>query len=156
MDERYNRIVRNEEFNRLLDEIEALEADRIYCRHGLEHLLDVARISYIQVLEDGLDYDKNILYAAALLHDIGRAAEYRGAGSHDEAGAAIAEGILRDCGYAESEIKLIQKAIRGHGEEGGSGLADLLHRSDKASRMCFRCKAADTCKWKVKNEGIEK
>ena len=43
MDERYNRIVRNEEFNRLLDEIEALEADRIYCRHGLEHLLDVAR-----------------------------------------------------------------------------------------------------------------
>ena len=102
MDERYNRIVRNEEFNRLLDEIEALEADRIYCRHGLEHLLDVARISYIQVLEDGLDYDKNILYAAALLHDIGRAAEYRDAGSHDEAGAVIAAGILRDCGYAES------------------------------------------------------
>ena len=90
MDERYNRIVRNEEFNRLLDEIEALEADRIYCRHGLEHLLDVARISYIQVLEDGLDYNKNILYAAALLHDIGRAAEYRGAGSHGEAGALIA------------------------------------------------------------------
>ena len=156
MDERYNRIVRNEEFNRLLDEIEALEADRIYCRHGLEHLLDVARISYIQVLEDGLDYDKNILYAAALLHDIGRTAEYRGAGSHDEAGAAIAEGILRDCGYAESEIQMIQEAIRGHGAEGGSGLAALLHRSDKASRMCFRCKAADTCKWKVKNEGIEK
>lgn len=156
MDERYNRIVRNEEFNRLLDEIEALEADRIYCRHGLEHLLDVARISYIQVLEDGLDYDKNILYAAALLHDIGRAAEHRGAGSHDEAGALIAEGILRDCGYAEPEIKLIQDAIQGHGEEGGSGLAALLHCSDKASRMCFRCKAADTCKWKVKNEGIEK
>ena len=35
MDERYKRIVRNEEFNRLLDKIEALEADRIYCRHGL-------------------------------------------------------------------------------------------------------------------------
>ena len=149
-------VVQNEEFNRLLDEIEALEADRIYCRHGLEHLLDVARISYIQVLEDGLDYDKNILYAAALLHDIGRAAEYRDAGSHDEAGAVIAEGILRDCGYAESEIQMIQEAIRGHGEERGSGLAALLHRSDKASRMCFRCKAADTCKWKVKNEGIEK
>ena len=156
MDDRYNRIIRNEEFNRLLDEIEALEADRIYCRHGLEHLLDVARISYIQVLEDGLDYDKSILYAAALLHDIGRAAEYRGAGSHDEAGAVIAEGILRDCGYTESEIRLIQEAIRGHGEEGGTGLGALLHRSDKASRMCFRCKAADTCKWKVKNEGIEK
>lgn len=156
MDERYNRIVRNEEFNRLLDEIEALEADRIYCRHGLEHLLDVARISYIQVLEDGLDYDKSILYAAALLHDIGRAAEYRGAGSHDEAGAVIAAGILRDCGYTEAEIQLIQEAIRGHGKEGGSGLGALLHRSDKASRMCFRCKAADTCKWKVKNEGIEK
>ncbi len=43
-----------------------------YCRHGLEHLLDVARISYIQVLEDGLDYDENVLYAAALLHDIGK------------------------------------------------------------------------------------
>ena len=156
MDERYNRIVRNEEFNRLLDEIEALEWTAFTLKHGLEHLLDVARISYIQVLEDGLDYDKNILYAAALLHDIGRAAEYRDAGSHDEAGAVIAEGILRDCGYAESEIQMIQETIRGHGEERGSGLAVLLHRSDKASRMCFRCKAADTCKWKVKNEGIEK
>ena len=61
MDERYNRIVRNEEFNRLLDGIETLEADRIYCRHGLEHLLDVARISYIQVLEDGLDYDSSTI-----------------------------------------------------------------------------------------------
>ena len=72
MDERYNRIVRNEEFNRLLDEIEALEADRIYCRHGLEHLLDVARISYIQVLEGGLDYDKNVLYGAPPRYRKGR------------------------------------------------------------------------------------
>ena len=154
--ERVDAILRHPTFTAALAELHEQERERIFCRHGLEHLLDVARISYIQVLEGGLDYDKNVLYATALLHDIGRAAEYRGAGSHDEAGAAIAEGILRDCGYAESEIQMIQEAIRGHGEEGGSGLAALLHRSDKASRMCFRCKAADTCKWKVKNEGIEK
>lgn len=156
MEERYNRIVRNIEFSRLLDSIEELERDRIYCRHGLTHLLDVARIAYIMVLEDGLEYSRELIYAAALLHDIGRAEEYRGNGSHDEAGAVIAEDILRDSGYSEEETALITTAIRGHGEDDSTGLGALLHRADRASRMCFRCKASDTCKWKIKNEGIER
>ena len=58
--------------------IEDAEQDRIFCRHGMEHCLDVARILYIMVLERNLPYRKDMIYATALLHDIGRYEEYRG------------------------------------------------------------------------------
>ena len=41
---RYSEIINNKEYRRLLMEVEDLEENREYCRHGLEHLLDVARI----------------------------------------------------------------------------------------------------------------
>ena len=66
--------------------IEDAERDRIFCRHGMEHCLDVARILYIMVLERNLPYRKDMIYATALLHDIGRYEEYRGQVSHHEAG----------------------------------------------------------------------
>ena len=62
--------------------IEDAEQDRIFCRHGMEHCLDVARILYIMVLERNLPYRKDMIYATALLHDIGRYEEYRGQVSH--------------------------------------------------------------------------
>ena len=46
--------------------IQDAERDRIFCRHGLEHCLDVARILYIIVLEQHLDYDKEVIYAIIL------------------------------------------------------------------------------------------
>ena len=49
------------------------EEERIFCIHDIEHCLDVARISYILALENDIKIDKDIVYGAALLHDIGRA-----------------------------------------------------------------------------------
>ena len=37
------------------------EKDRIFCRHTMEHFLDVARLMYIYDLEDGAGIDKEII-----------------------------------------------------------------------------------------------
>lgn len=153
-EDRYNKVFAHPEFVRLLDEIENLEQARIYCKHDLSHLLDVARIAYIKVLESRLDISKDIVYAASLLHDIGRVSEYRTGENHDEAGARIAEKILEDSGYEGDEIMMITIAIREHGGEGVSLLGRVLHEADHESRICVRCRAKDSCKWKVKNGGI--
>ena len=60
-----------------------------FCRHGLEHLLDVARLMYIYDREAEFGIAQETLYAAALLHDIGRAVSYRDGTPRDEAGARL-------------------------------------------------------------------
>lgn len=139
--------------NRL--KIERLEEERIFCRHGMEHSLDVARILYILVLERGIGLPKDIVYATALLHDIGRAVQYEAGTPHHQQGAGIAKGILRDCGYTEAETENIGNAIMfhqsGQAEDGRAGqdtLLSLLYRADKLSRNCFDCKAQQECYWK--------
>ena len=59
------------------------ELNRKFCCHNIEHSLDVARIGYIMILEQNLNIDKELFYAAALLHDAGR---YSGT-PHNESGA---------------------------------------------------------------------
>ncbi len=130
-----------------------LECDRAYCRHGLEHLLDVARIMWIRCLEEGLGLDREIVYAAALLHDIGKAEQYVRGIPHDAAGERIAravlEGLPRESGFSRREIDEICAAIAGHrrARTGAATLERLLFDADKVSRACFACAAADTCNW---------
>lgn len=52
--------------------LQEAEKDRIFCRHTMEHFLDVARLMYIYNLEDQAGFSKEMIYAAGLLHDIGR------------------------------------------------------------------------------------
>ena len=54
------------------NKLKKTEQERIFCRHQMEHLLDVARIAYIYNLEQGLGITKDVIYGAALLHDIGK------------------------------------------------------------------------------------
>ncbi len=132
------------------EKIEKLEANRIFCRHGMNHSLDVARILYIKVLEQQLGISKDILYAAALLHDIGRAVEYESGIAHHEAGTHIALQILEDCGYDEEEKTRILLAIQNHKEqdlEQSDILCKLLYEADKQSRDCYHCQAVDACYW---------
>ena len=148
--ERIDKLIRHPLWRESLDAIEAAEADREFCRHGLTHLLDVARLAYIEDLERGLGVPKETVYAAALLHDIGRGLQYAQGVPHHEGGVRLAEPILRDCGFSEGEQAEILNAIGGHrtaetAEDGG--LPGLLYRADKASRACWRCAAAGECNW---------
>ena len=88
--ERYNSIIVNSEFLFLLESINEYEKDRKFCRHGIKHLLDTARIMYIIKLEDDLPFDKDMIYAAALLHDIGRYEQYKNGTPHNIAGEKAA------------------------------------------------------------------
>lgn len=153
---RYRGILKHPVFLEYLEEIVELEKNRIYCGHSLEHLLAVARIAYITVLEQKLDYDKDIVYAAGLLHDIGRTTQYKSGVPHEIAAIEPATQILEFCGYTTQEIKDITEAIGKHRVKHGDSLSAILYKADKQSRNCYVCKAADTCNWPdgKRNNGV--
>ncbi|WP_304263692.1 HD domain-containing protein [Kallipyga massiliensis] len=153
--DRVYRILDHPLFRLKLAAIEEAERDRIYCGHNLAHLLDVARIAWILNLEQGLGLAKDLVYGTALLHDLGRAAEYGQGIPHDRASAELARIILPQVGYEPKEVEAMERAILGHrghrGHEPGPGgegpLAGLLFEADKKSRACFACPAWESCKW---------
>lgn len=155
---RITELLKNKTYQIYRANIKQLEKDRCFCLHGVEHGLDVARISYILNLEEQLGYDKEMLYAMALLHDIGRVQEYESGVSHHVAGAEIAKEILQESGFTEAEITQICDAISGHksAENGEKSLKSLLYRADKLSRNCFDCEAYEECYWtkEMKNDSI--
>ena len=136
-------------FIRELDRLAIHEKDRPFCGHDMQHLLDVARIAWILVLENNISLKKDIVYAAALLHDIAKGMQYEGAGPHNINGAEMARPILKDCGYSEKECDLICEAILYHRVKAKSGnpLVRILYKADKKSRACYMCPAAKDCNW---------
>ena len=151
--ERVNAIYSHVLFIKAMQGINIKEIDRKFCRHGIAHLLDVARICAILAMDEGEDIPRDVIYAAALMHDIGR---YFGDSSHAEKSKDMCAEILPDCGYTEQEIAQISNAVLNHGDNNGQGgkLGSILHRADKISRLCSECGAADLCKWEKLNEGI--
>ena len=148
--DRIDNILRHHLFLKHLGENNAAEADRRFCRHNMEHFLDVARIGWIMVLEEGLAVSKELLYAAALLHDIGRFRQYEEKIPHEVAGVELASRILCDCAFTQDEQREILDAISGHRsktENTRSLLGKVLYRADKASRPCFSCGAIGDCNW---------
>lgn len=146
--ERVNQILNHPLFRQHMRENDAAESDRRFCRHDIGHLLDVARIGEILNLEGRLGLDRELVYGAALLHDIGRHIQYADGTPHELASAQIAPQILEDCGFTALETALIAEAIRSHRDASVSGRDDLtgiLYRADKASRRCFACPARGDC-----------
>ncbi len=156
--ERLNAILNNSGYQSLIDKINKNEADRRFCRHGIEHCLDVARIAYIINLEQELKIPKEIIYAASLLHDIGRADHITSGKNHHELSCQYAEGILKECGFNEQETAAILKAIAAHNTDGihQTGLPYVLYKADKLSRNCFDCEMYKECYWNAdaKNDRI--
>lgn len=147
--ERAGRIWEHPHYQELLKELKELEEDRVFCRHDVEHFLSVARLTYIYSLKENAKIDQELIYAAALLHDIGRPLEYKKGIPHHEASGQIASKILPQCGFSEKETEQILDAILWHRGSGGAQtkLGRLLGKADKASRSCFACTARDACKW---------
>ena len=146
--DRVNQIWKHPLYQTELHKLQLLEADRAFCRHTPEHFLDVARLAYIRALEENYSVSKELIYCTALLHDIGRARQYEDGTPHDEAGAVIAEQILKELGFSPEEIQAIVSAIRGHrAETNQTILGQLIYRADKKSRNCFSCKAEPECYW---------
>lgn len=172
--DRVNAICNNSLFQEQLKAIAKDERDRKFCKHGMDHLLDVARLSYIYYLESLLDekisisdvtgaasrcaiINKDIIYAAALLHDIGRHCEYETGEPHHKAGVRLARVIMSQCGYQEFEIKHVSSAISSHRENGGQAnrLGEWLYRADKSSRKCFACEARNECNWSLEKMNLK-
>lgn len=147
--ERYQQILEHALYREALQKINIYEKDRKFCCHTLEHFCDVARIMYILALEEQSDLEQDVIYATALLHDIGRVIEYKDGTPHDKASQDMAKIILTDIGYKADEIQLIIDAIGSHRkkEEPEHTLASYLYRADDLSRNCFACAMTKECYW---------
>ena len=146
--ERIECILQDERFQYGLQRVQQLEQQRIFCCHGLDHLLDVARIAWIMVLEQQQPLKKDVVYGAALLHDLGRYRQYEEGVAHHQASAELAAVILPDAGYSAEETAQIVQAIGQHGTQPQQDLlAQVLYQADKLSRNCFQCGAQAQCKW---------
>lgn len=131
-----------------------------YCRHGLQHHIDVARIAYILVLEhNDLNYfvqqnglssklaGKEIIYAAGLLHDIAKWKEILEGVDHATYGARLARDLLPRALFSPNEVDIICKAIFEHRNisTNMSFLGERIHRADNLSRVCNQCEEGDNC-----------
>lgn len=146
--ERIDRILKHDLFLYHLRENQKAEVERRFGHHDLIHFLDVARIGEIINLESKLGLAREWVYAAALLHDMGRHVQYEDGTPHELASAEIAPEILRDCGFDDYETDVIIDAIKSHRDASVSGednLRGVLYRADKASRLCFACDVAQEC-----------
>lgn len=158
---RVNAILAHPQYRECYARLEELEKDRIFCRHQMTHLLDVARIAYISNMEQGLGIEKEVIYAAALLHDIGKYVQYEDGTPHEQSGEKIASEILGSLSekdaFSDEENRMILTAIRGHRRlrEDADVLEKLLYTSDKASRMCFACPAEGECDWSTEKKNME-
>lgn len=155
--DRINKILNHDLFSENLMKINMAEEGRIFCRHDMGHFLDVARLAMILNLTEGFGIDKELIYAAALLHDIGRFRQYEEGIPHDRESARIAPEILKDCGFDNKETSVIASAIRSHGDakvREEKNLSGLLYRADKMSRSCFVCEAEGQCDWKADKKNL--
>ena len=148
-------------FCSLLQKLQELEKNRIFCRHQMNHLLDVARIAYILNLERNLGISRDLVYAAALLHDIGKSRQYEAGIPHEIAGEKLAAQILaempEEISFTEEEQRQILTAIRGHRRlrKDAEPLETILYEGDKTSRSCFSCPAESACNWSAGKKNME-
>lgn len=143
-----NIILHDEEYKKLLLELETLEIDRKFCKHNLEHFVGVGRIAYILNLEGGLGYSKDLIYTTALLHDIGRVLQYKDGIDHNIGSAEIAKKFLLKTDYTKEEKEVILGAILHHRKiDETNAFNEIFYKADKLSRTCFLCSSIDECHW---------
>lgn len=170
---RVQEIYRHPYFQQCLEKNQKAEKTRAFCKHNMEHFLDVARLAYIFSLERGYSIKKEEIYVTALFHDIGKWQQYSDGIPHEKASAGIADKILREAGFGEDERTRILTAILNHrkkgkeegtdsgymtdsliGDETGEQLAEILYDADKISRACYMCPAEKECNWSEEKKNL--
>ncbi len=152
--ERIEKILSDPQYRFYCEKNQKWEQSRVFCKHDMEHFWQTARVAYILYLESKDEDDKlpggkvkEMLYAAALLHDIGRFKEYEDKTlDHASESAILARPLLDSAGFCSEEIAQILEAIKNHREPGHPGLSRLIYQADKESRPCCTCPALDDCK----------
>lgn len=178
---RINKIIKNKRYLEYVQRIKIHEKDRIFCKHDMVHFLDVCRLAEIewlelkvQVLEEKQQAEKErlllvndaefeginkeMIYAASLLHDVGRWQEYENGIRHETASSKLAYDILRETGFSDNETEEIVLAISNHRNSNIKeeiSLSGFLYRADKKSRACFCCEAEPQCSWSVLKKNLE-
>jgi putative nucleotidyltransferase with HDIG domain len=146
---RVNKLLEHEDYNCYMERINQLEKERRFCKHGFEHGLNVARVAYAYLLEKGaVTLPKELVYAAAFLHDIGRWVEYQTGEDHAEVSARLALPLLEACQFSAEDIQVILQGIREHRsspEDNLTLLGEALARADDWARDCQHCSAQTLC-----------
>ena len=146
---RVNQLLEHEDYIRYIEKINELEKKRCFCKHGFEHGLNVARIAYAYMLEKGEAGSlKEVIYAAAFLHDIGRWVEYETGEDHAEVSARLALPLLEACSFASESVQMILTGIREHrqhSEDNLTPLGEAMALADDWSRDCRQCRAQNQC-----------
>lgn len=142
------------------DRLQKAEDGRRFCCHTMAHFLDVARIAWILNLERQLGLRKEVVYAAALLHDIGKYRQYEEGYPHEKASAEIAEIILNELPehiFSEGEKQSVLQAVLGHRRQRTEteNLERILYLADKKSRLCYACAAEKDCNWGLEKKNME-
>jgi len=103
--------------------------------HDREHVYRLLRAA-LEIAKAYPRADLDVLVAACLLHDIGRAAQFQAPSvSHAEAGADMAYAHLTEIGWDEARARRVQDAVRAHRFRGShkpqSIEAKILYDADK-------------------------
>lgn len=160
--QRVERILKDRWYKEYLLRNATREAKRRFCRHNFQHMLDVARVAYILMLEagdlqvfvrqyhfSGPEAAREIIYAAGLLHDIGRWEEYDHQMDHAAASARLAKELMGRTGFSPLEVDIVVRAILEHRRRDGQEtlLGRYLHAADRLSRPCLSCPVQAECHW---------
>lgn len=167
--QRVQLILQDELFIDYINRNTEAERERPFCKHDLTHMIDVARIAYILVLEhQDLEYfiqtarlssrmaAKELIYTAGLLHDIGKWKEYESGTDHAAFGSHLVRELLPRLDFTENEASIIAQAVFEHRNisKEMSFLGERLHRADNLSRVCSQCDENQDCiKFKNKEMG---
>lgn len=142
------RLMALESYRQALTALERREADRIYCKHDLDHFLDVARITLLLCQAHNIEADRDSVYLAALMHDLGRLD--RDEADHNVAGSVLAAQWLDAIGFPKDRQEVVLTLIEEHGWPGKkapANLSEAFSLADSYSRACYYCPAADSCFW---------
>ncbi len=162
----WNHPLYRKEYNFLKKE----EEKWIFCGHSIEHFLDVARLMQIYNYENNLGLEKDIIYSAALLHDLGRAEQIRSGMGHHQASAKLASKIMKDCDFSDADIEMVYEAILYHRGSDNKDVLDgkdlenytkvnklkfILYKADKKCRNCFSCNSFEECNWPMEKRNMD-